>query len=129
MQRFWWRHGREDALRSQPERQAQLADRLGAFGPLWRGPQQRIEIGLIVKPRQRVIGLRLQKTGLNAPLTGGQELRHAPSVQQIGHQRGDKHGFACTAEPCHPEADDPIRKTTGHRPNCAARSIAQAICH
>ena len=73
----------EEAVRPDAHGQAQLAHGAGAFGPVRRRGGQRREVALVVEARQRVVGLGLQEGGLDPPLGGGAELRHAAPVHQV----------------------------------------------
>mmetsp|Transcript_10727 Transcript_10727/g.17487 ORF Transcript_10727/g.17487 Transcript_10727/m.17487 type:complete len:266 (-) Transcript_10727:25-822(-) len=107
-----------------PQRNPQLTNSPRAVRPLRRRPCHRRQMGLKIKPRHQIIGLRLQKRRLNAPFGIGHQLRHAPTIQQVRNQRGDKHRLAGARQPGHAQpyhrlkhACDGIRRRfnlTGH---------------
>jgi len=59
-----------------------------------QGPQ----IPLIIKARDRVVGLGLQIGSKNAAIGSGPQPHHSATVHQIGHKRGDEHGFPGTGK-------------------------------
>ena len=86
------------------QRQAQFTDRACAIRPGRRPASDGRKMGLIIKSRDRVIGLRLQKRGLDPPFGLRQQMRHTSAIQQIGDQRCDEHCLARPRQPGHAQA-------------------------
>ena len=69
----------------------------------------------IFKAGYRIIRLWLQERRFDAPFAGGQQRRHAPPIQQVGHKRGDKNCLARARKPRHTQPDHRLEKRFRHR--------------
>ena len=96
------------------ERQAQFADPAGARGPsgLFRGQPR--EVGLIVKARQRVVGLGLKKCRADRAIGGRQKLGHPAPVHEVGDKRRDEDRRARPRQAGHAKPDHALAKRRGH---------------
>ena len=92
-------------------------------------PCQRLDVVLVLEPRQVDIGLRLQVGAGDAALGLGVEQRQAGGVDQVVHQAGDEHGLAGARQAGDAEADtgtDNAAGRIGHRAEHHPRFIKNA---
>ena len=84
-----------------------LADAAGRLGPATPGGK-RLQMGLVVEARHRVVGLRLEPRARDAHAAQRREHRQPPAMQQLMHQRGDEDGLAGAGEAGDAEPDGRI---------------------
>ena len=56
--------------------------------------EQRLEVGFVIEPRHRIVGLRLQPRACDAALRHRLEYRQPSAVNEVVHERGDENRFA-----------------------------------
>ena len=115
------------------ERQAQLAHRARAFGPMRAGRGQRGEVTLVLEPGHGVVGLGLKEGGGDPSVRLRDEARHARPVQEVCNQRGDEHRLARPRQPGHAEPDDRLKERArdriAHRFHLPGDALGQPANH
>ena len=81
---------------------------------------------LILKPWQGQVGLGLQDHSFDAALHLCGQLRHPPAIQQIGHERRDKHGLTRPRKTGDAKAQRRFEKA-GHRGGHAFDAARDAV--
>ena len=87
------------------DRYAELAQALGAFGPLRGILPKRFQVLLIVEAGDRVVGLRLEIGAFDAALGLGKKEGQPPAFHEIADERGDEHRLARARQPGHAETE------------------------
>ena len=84
-------------------------------------------MSLIVKARNGVVGLRLQKRSFNPAIASRRQPVHAAPIHKVGDQRGDEHRFARPGQPGHAQPDHRFKQRfadrVAHRLNPAQHRI------
>ena len=87
------------------DRYAELAQALGAFGPLRGILPKRFQVLLVVEAGNRVVGLRLEIGALDAALGLRKKEGQPAPRHEIADERGNEHGLARARQPGHAEAE------------------------